>query len=501
MQHFIFKLGEEGYKHPRSKTLRQWVKNQVVLDKLDTPLGYMVLSLVSMALAFWVATSSLPVAWLILLNVVLLPCLLGAMLNQRFGITLLLLGAFFIELFQRYTPEVPLSIYMDALVLVMLFGILVRQTRERNWRFLVNPISGVLLLWLGYNLLQLWNPILPSARGWLEVFRLTGVFLLLFYVGLYAWTTRQQILQFLYLWITLVSLAAIYGLYQAWMGLPEFDQSWLMDNRDRFQEFYTLHGLRVFSVFRDPSAFGITLAYTALMSLILLLRKTTPGKLRIVLGLATGLMLLAMFYTNTRSAYLILTAGFFFFALLSMERHILIAAAALLVLVLALMFIPTDHNRLRNIQGAFWPTRSYSYQAQMENLEYVQPYIRRHALGAGMGTTGSIGQRYAPFQMYSQYPAESGYIRTALEMGWVGLALLLFLLGSILWVGVRRYFRTRDQASRSLYQALLTLLLVLVLANYPDQVIMQFPTNVLFVGGMVAIVKLKGFSAQAAPQA
>ncbi len=491
MQYFIFKVGEEGYKHPHAKTLKQWVLNLVILDKLQSPLGFLMMCLVSLAFSFWIATSTLTGAWLILLNVILVPCLLGAMLNQRFGLTLLLLIAFGSELFYRYAPEVPIDAYRDAMVWVMLFGILVRQTLERNWQFLRNPVSAVLLVWLGYNLLQAANPIAPNLGAWAEAVRYSGVMLLLYFVGLYTWHERKHLYQFLYLWIVLVTLAAIYGLYQAWAGLPAIEREWLMGSQERFQTFYTLNSLRVFSIFSNPSTFGISLATTSLLSLAIVLGADLRPGPRILLGISIGIMVLTMVYTSTRTAYVVLLAGLCFLALLRPERKFLAATGIILLIALLLALVPAEHAFLQNFQSAFHPEESFSYQTQMENLTYVQPYIQKHAMGAGMGTTGAIGQLHAPYTMLAEFPAASGFVRIALEMGWVGLGLFLGLIGSVLWIGVRRYFRESITASRPLYQAFLTLLLMLVLANYLEPVLLRFPTNMLFILGMAGLLKLR----------
>lgn len=493
MQHFIFKVGKEAYPLPRTSSFGHWLRQRVLLDKLQSPFGYLLMCVLSLGFAFWIGTSTLTEGWTILLNVILIPCLLGAMLNQRFGLMMMLLVSFSSELFHRYVPDVPITIYLDAFVWIMLFGILVRQTRERNWSFLWNPISAVLLCWLGYVLLQIWNPISPSLSGWAEAARYAGTMLLVFYVGLYAWKDRKHLSQYFYLWMGLVGLAAVYALFQAWGGLPEAERDWLMETRERFQAFYTLDSLRVFSIFRDPSSLGITLSVSAVLGLFWVGLHPLKRPAQIVLGLAVVLMLIAMVYTRTRTAYVILLAGISFFALLRPERKILIGVGSTLLLAAVLAFIPTENNTLKSYQSAFSARSSFSYQTQMENLQYVQPYIRQHTMGAGMGITGDIGLRHTPYTLFSEFPAASGFVRVALEMGWLGLGLFLALLASVLWVGVRRYFRSTSAENRLLYQLFLTAIVMMVLANYLEPVLLQVPTNLLFLFSMAGMMKLAAF--------
>lgn len=489
MQHFLFKVGKRRYSSPRAHSLRQWIKNQLVLDKLETPSGYLFMGVIALALSYWVVSTDIRNAWLILLNMILLPAMLGAMLSARFGIYVLTIGAFAVASFERFVPSLPLDSYLDATILLMLFGILVKQTRERDWSFLRNGLSAMITIFLLYQALQLWNPLAPNGMAWVQASRESGLVLLLFFAALFTWRKADDIRFFTFLWIALVGLCSIYGFVQAIGDLPSYELDWLLEHRERFQDFYTWGGPRVFSIFFDPATFGIVLAATILLSIGALTDTKLKSWHKVLIGLAMLLMLAAMILSHTRTAFVILPAGFIFFALLSMDKRLMIGAGAMTVLLAAFIIIPIQNPSLRSFQKAFHPEESITYQIQMENLSYLQSYIQNHAMGSGLGTTGEIGEKYAPHSRFSAFLTRSGYIQTAVETGWVGLALYLLMILSALLIGVRTYFRLPPGNAKTYSRAFLTVLLVLILAHYPHQILTQWPTNILFVLAMAAVVR------------
>lgn len=487
MQHFLFKVGQRKYNTPRAHTLRKWIKNQLVLDKLETPSGYLILGLLSLAISYWMVSTDLQTAWLILLNMILLPAMLGSMLSIRFGLYVLIVGAFAVASFERFVPSLPLDSYLDATILIMMFGILVKQTRERDWRFLHNGISLMIGIYLIYQLLQLWNPIAPNGMAWIQAVRENAIPLLLFFAALFAWRKAEDLRFFAFFWLSLISIASIYSFFQVLGGeLPTYEFEWLLAHRERFQDFYTWGGPRAFSIFYDPSTFGILLASSILLAGGILQDPKLQNKHRVLLGLAILLMSVAMVLSHTRTAFVILPAGFTFYALLSMDKRLMIAAGGLTLVLIAFTILPIQNEGIRNFQKAFHPEESITYQVQMENLSYLQPHIQRHPLGSGLGTTGQIGERYAPHSPFSAFLTRSGFIQTAVEMGWVGLALLLIMLATALWIGVRSYFRL--PSGNVYHRAFLSILLMLVLAHYPHQILTQWPTNILFVLSMAAVI-------------
>ena len=132
-------------------------------------------------------------------------------------------------------------------------------------------------------------------------------------------------------------------------------------------------------------------------------------------------------------------------------------------------------------------------QLRLENQAFIQPFIQSHPLGGGLGSTGIWGQRFSPNTLLANFPPDSGYVRTAVEQGWLGLLLYCTFLFVCLVVGIRNYMRTENPLIRNYYQAFLVVLFALVLTNYPQEAIILLPNSVVFYLSLAALVKLKEF--------
>ncbi|MCP6423416.1 hypothetical protein NL463_29335, partial [Klebsiella pneumoniae] len=62
------------------------------------------------------------------------------------------------------------------------------------------------------------------------------------------------------------------------------------------------------------------------------------------------------------------------------------------------------------------------------NQKRIQPYILSHPIGGGLGATGVWGVRFAPYSFLANFPPDSGYVRVAVELGWIGLGIFCTLM-------------------------------------------------------------------------
>jgi len=157
------------------------------------------------------------------------------------------------------------------------------------------------------------------------------------------------------------------------------------------------------------------------------------------------------------------------------------------------MLKSTDNPVLYRIQSAFQVKDDPSMQLRLENQAFIQPFIQKHPIGGGLGSTGAWGQRFSPNTMLASFPPDSGYVRIAIEQGWIGLLLYCFLLFTSLKYGIQAYFRTKNEKIRIFYMAFLALLFNLCITNYTQEVIMQIPTSVIFYITLAALIRLKTF--------
>src|SRR5690242_15203815 len=147
---------------------------------------------------------------------------------------------------------------------------------------------------------------------------------------------------------------------------------------------------------------------------------------KVLLFAASGFMFFAMAYSGTRTAYIMVPAGIFLYALMTIyQKRTQILSLCFGIFFLLILFFPYNgSDTINRIRSAFAPKDDPSYMVRESNRALVQPYIYRHPIGGGLNTTGIMGLKYSPSHYLAGFPPDSGYLLTALETGWVGLAIL-----------------------------------------------------------------------------
>ena len=153
-----------------------------------------------------------------------------------------------------------------------------------------------------------------------------------------------------------------------------------------------------------------------------------------------------------------------------------LAAALLAVLV----YMPTSNVNLFRFQSAFKPSNDASYNVRAINQKRIQPYILSHPMGGGLGSTGVWGQRFTPGTYLASFPPDSGYVRVAVEEGWLGLLIFCIYIFVIMLVGIRNYFQIEDRELKTYCLAMTLIIFAYNLANFPQEALVQYPSNILF---------------------
>jgi O-antigen ligase len=154
-----------------------------------------------------------------------------------------------------------------------------------------------------------------------------------------------------------------------------------------------------------------------------------------------------------------------------------LAAGFLLAIVIVM---PTSNPFIKRFQTAFSPSDDASFNVRAENQKRIQPYIQTHPIGGGLGSVGIWGRRFAPNSFLAKFPPDSGYVRVAVEMGWVGLLLFSTLMFVILYVGINNYYLIKNPELKTYCLAMVLVIFVFNIGNYPQQALVQYPSNILF---------------------
>ena len=474
------------------QAIKGWFTEKFIFQKLNNPLGYMIMVLLTFAISYLLSTLELKYSMLLLGAIMGIPALGACFMNFRFGLALILIIAFLVEFFRKYT-DAPLGTALDGLNYTMFFGLIVMMTKERDFRFIKNPISILIFIWVFYNLIQVINPWAASKMAWLYTVRSMAGLILVYFVACYAFQSLKHITWMIKIIIGLCFLSALYGLKQEFFGFTQTELTWLYSDEERFQLIFQWSRLRIFSFFSDPTTYGILMGYMFVMCSILILGPYKMGQ-KIWLGIGAALMLLCMAFAGSRTPVVLIPAGFVFFVMVSFRKELIIAGMGVLVLGTGFMMKSSGNPVIFRIQSAFNPeTSGDTMEVRFENQKLIQPFIHSHPFGAGLGSCGQWGKRFTPDSFLADFPHDSGLVRIAVELGWVGLILYIIFLFMILRTGLYYYYRVVNPKIKNLYLALTTVMFILTLASYPQEAIVLLPTSIVFYIFLAAIVRLKDF--------
>lgn len=399
--------------------------------------------------------------------------------EPKFAVISIMLMAYFIMFFIAIiNTQFPLGTIMDGMLAVMILGFFIQQKYHRKYWILKNPIGYVIAIWVIYNLLQFFNPTAASKLAWLYTIRSVALTMLSYYIFTYYLDSRKFLRTIIILWLGLSLLAALYAIKQEYFGFFAFEERNHFDPSTIGLLFIDGHW-RKNAIFSDPVAFSFNMAAAAILCLGLL---TGPFKIRykvVLLGLGI-LFAVVMTYSATRASYVLIPAAFLILFVLKFNRLAIAISIPVMFLFLVLVRVPTSNTTLVRFQSAFKPNEDASYNVRKLNQKKVQPFIQSHPFGGGLGGSGIWGVRFAPYSFLAQFPPDSGYVRVAMELGWVGLFLICTILFTSLYIGIKNYFNIRDPELKTYCLTMVLIVFALAIANYPQEALVQYPLNIYF---------------------
>jgi len=474
------------------KSFSSFLKEKIFDEKLNNFVGFFFLLLCSAFIAALVSLGGVKLGGVLAALLIGSPMIIASMFNLKFGVSFTLMLSFVFLGAKRLLDDVPLGILMDVMIVVMLFGLFIRQVNERNWNFAKNPISKVILVWIIYNLLEVANPWAESKLAWLYTVRGFAGFMIMYFLLMYTIDSKKFIFWLIKIWLLFMTFAMIYGYNQEFFGLLPFELNWIMSEQGRYQLLFQAGKFRMFSFFSDPLVYGFSMCFTGMLCFIL---AQGPFKLykKIFLYVLGCLMIYGMLFSGTRAAFILPPAGFLFYSIIKFKKSILVTGGLLLFIVMILLNIPSSNPNLVRLQSAFKPNDDPSYQVRVRNQAFIQPYIQTHPMGGGLGSVGEWGKKFSPWSPLAHFPPDSGYVRIAVEMGWIGLFLFCLLLFIVFKEGIKDYLRIRDPMLKTISLGMLTVVYSLTLANFPQEAIGQYPINYLFFVAIAIINKCREF--------
>lgn len=484
----------------RLSAITDVLREDIWFRRLDSKAGLALLLLVMTPISVLFARMDLVTSMAIAAAIIGIPLVLYALYDTAFSLMLLLVSTFATTYLMRFTAA-PLGLVVDLMILVGVVSLLLHQFRKKDISFLKNALSYTILLWLFYNLIQVLNPMAASKLAWLYTVRSVALQLLVFFVGAYAFQYhRKSIDRLVLLILGLCFITAVYGLKQYFFGLSAAEIAWVTADPVRYQLFFQWNLLRIPSLCNDPTTFGILMSVFGVFCLVL---ATAPQPMwsRGLLGIMALFALTGTVVSGTRTAAVLIPIGAIFYIGLTMNKKVVLAGAIFLLAGTALMVKSTSIGVIYRIQSAFRPSTDSSMNVRLENQELIQPFIRSHPFGAGLGSSGSWGRRFSPNSWLANFAHDSSFVRMAVELGWIGLILYTIMHFVVIRTGIYYTIRCKDPVIKTMYAGIATVCFMFAVACYSQEAILQQPNNVIYNILLAVLVTLKNHDPAFQPNA
>lgn len=448
------------------------------VEKLYNTTGFVLLTFIAIVIAIGTAYTGLVFGVLLLSSVAALPLVYGIIVYPKFGMILLLVMAYLLFVFAQFGLDLPIGTVMDAIQVLLFIGLLFQIKRDKNWAFFKSPITTVALLWLVYNILEIANPGATSRLAWVYTVRPVAIITLTYFVFMYNITSVKYMRLIFKIWLILTIAGAAYAFKQEYIGFNAHEQAYL--NTPGIADLLFIKGhWRKFSFFSDPVAFAYNMVMPSIFCICMFTLEMKLWK-KIALGCLIGFFFDAMLFSGTRGANVLIPAALLLFAVLKYNQKVMIFTAAAAVFLIVLINVPTSNLNIQRFQSAFQPNNDDSYNLRKRNQKAIQPYIVSHPFGGGLGSTGEWGKRFAPGSYLANFPPDSGYIRVAVEDGWIGLIVFCIFMFVIIRTGINNYYLIENKELKAYCLAMTLIVFAYNLANFPQEALVQYPSNILF---------------------
>lgn len=407
----------------------------------------------------------------------------------KYSVVIMLASVFFLPLMIKafYLYDIPTGTAIEAMNFLLVFALIIKR-RFAGWK----GLPGILVLvWLMLQCLELVNPNASSRIAGFFAIRGTITATIAFFVTYSSIDSKKDVYFLFKWWAFFALLAAVYGLYQEFVGLPSHDFAWASYDEGRYNLLFTWGRLRKFSFFNGPTEFGLVMAYSGVGVLVMAFLDTLSLEKKLALGFMGMLMIWSMIYSGSRTASVILPVGIVIFAAITLWRKVLIFLGIAGLGAAILVIRPTANQSLFVMMTAFQGADDPSMNVRLNNQKIIRSYIQETPLGFGLGSTGELGMKYSPHTFIGSFPPDSELVRIAIETGWIGLLIWCIIMAIVFGYGINGYFTMKDDELKKLMLVPLVVFFMTIIALYPQECFRAPILAMLFSFMMGLIAKLR----------
>lgn len=441
---------------------------------MNSALGCLVLSLLSIFLSWLIAYYNFPVAIIFPALLLGLFLLFFIILEPEFGFYFAILFAFFHSfilfiLLRAYTIKPGLLI--DSSVWLTTISLLIYKARNKfiGWSSYNSPTSWAFIAYFVYFILEIANPDHPALLGWLMEFRRELSIFLLFYISLEIFKDLNIVRRFIKFWLVLATACAIYACAQEKFGFLPGEKTFIFASQDVLLRIYIDGHFRKFSIFPDPTSFGIFMGFSSVFFLSQLSNPAAKQK-RIIYFSCCLVMILGMLFSGTRTAYAMIPVGFFIFCIMTLNRKESIYVIVIGSLtVLFILFAPINNYTIQRLRTVFMGSSDPSMNIRNVHRKQIQPFIQVHPIGAGIATSGVKGKLFNPGGPLAGFPPDSELLGRGLELGYLGLIVFMLKLLTPMLASLNGYFSGKDPEIRAYLISLVAVFFSIILSLFSQE--------------------------------
>lgn len=374
--------------------------------------------------------------------------------------------------FQGQANFDPLHALPEAVFLVAMAFAFIRRKREigsgAGGRSL--ETGKPLGYFIGIAGLQVFNPMVSGLFKALNTFRLNYICILAYYLPKRLAFGESEIRRILGIALVTSTVSALYGIKQVLLGFNEGERLWLLG----FPQSAGADIYRIFSTLNSAGHFADFMMVGIIIGTGVLFMRQSPV-MRVLALLAVAACTAGTAVSLVRSSWFGTAAGLVFLLVVApMQDQRARRNVMALLAVMAIVFFSRASNTGPEIQQDF-TSRSYgealekqheilknplgapTVKGRLGQIEAALPWIARHPLGAGIGST-NVERPDAPV-------AENYFFTLAIETGWLGFALYVLAVWAAIKTGLGIQERLNTAEFRWLARTAVSLLVAALVTS------------------------------------
>lgn len=423
------------------------------------------------------------------------PAIMGLVIlykRPKLNLYLVMFLSFFMSTLGRYVPvDIPWSLGVDVFLILAVILPAIKNWNNTDYYLANRSLVALMGLWMLYILLQIVNPEAKSMMAWLYSMRGIAFYPLLIVISsLILYNSKKDFKIFLNAWMILSMLGAFWGIKQDVFGVSSAEQLWLNSGAHIT---HVLWGeLRVFSYYFDAGTFGAAMGQISIVAFILFLGPFSKRSKTIYLlvGIFT---FYALMISGTRGALAVPAMGGVVYLL--MIRKVKLILLGLIVFASSFGFlkftsIGSSNYTIVRMRTSLNP-QDASMNTRVRNRAALTEYLQGKPFGGGLGSAGYWGRRFSPGTWLAKFETDGLYTQIRAETGIVGRNLYVFILLAILFRAMVISLNLKDPRNQTYSLAIICGYAGILLANYGNSVMTQFPNNFITFIGIAFVFSMK----------